>query len=82
VRKHTFPVNMCMSKREHDQDSIALVSALLRLAPSRYTTEKGRWVWVCGRLASMIIRWSRLDMTVRQEVEGILRDSRRRGSED
>ena len=70
---------MCMSKREHDQDSIALVSALLRLAPGRYTTEKGRWVWVAGRLASMIIRWSRLDMTVRQEVEAIKRDSARRG---
>jgi hypothetical protein len=73
---------MCMSKREHDQDSIALVSALLRLAPGRYTTEKGRWVWVCGKLASMIIRWSRLDMAVRQEVEAIQRDSRRRGSDD
>jgi hypothetical protein len=68
-----------MSKREHDQDSIALVTALLRLAPGRYTTEKGRWVWVCGKLASMIIRWSRMDMTVRQEVQGIIRESRRRG---
>jgi hypothetical protein len=68
-----------MSKREHDQDSIALVTALLRLAPRRYTTEKGRWVWVTGKLASMIIRWSRMDMSVRQEVEAIKRESRRRG---
>ena len=73
---------MCMSKREHDQDSIALVTALLRLAPGRYTTEKGRWVWVAGKLASMIIRWSRLDMSVRQEVQGIIRDSARRGTDD
>jgi len=73
---------MCMSKSQHDQDSTALVSALLRLAPSRYTSERGRWVWVAGRLASMVTRWSRLDVTVRQEVEGILRDSARRGSED
>ena len=81
MRKLEFPLNMCMSKQEHDKASIELVSALLRLAPGRYTTEKGRWVWVAGRLASMIIRWSRLDMAVRQEVEGILRDSRRRGSD-
>ena len=71
-----------MSKQEHNRDSIELVSALLRLAPRRYTTEKGRWVWVAGRLASMIIRWSRTDMSVRQEVEGIIRESGRRGFED
>ena len=73
---------MCMSKQEHERASIELVSALLRLAPGRYTSERGRWVWVAGRLASMVTRWSRLDVTVRQEVEGILRDSARRGSED
>ena len=73
---------MCMSKQEHNRDSIELVSALLQLAPRRYTTEKGRWVWVCGKLARMIIRWSRTDMAVRQEVEAIQRDSRRRGFED
>jgi hypothetical protein len=71
-----------MSKQEHNKDSIELVSALLQLAPRRYTTEKGRWVWVAGKLASMIIRWSRTDMAVRQEVEAIVRDSRRRGFED
>jgi len=71
-----------MSKQEHERASIELVSALLRLAPRRYTSERGRWVWVAGRLASMITRWSRLDMAVRQEVEAIKRESRRRGSED
>jgi hypothetical protein len=68
-----------MSQEEHRRASIELVSALLRLAPGRYTTEKGRWVWVAGKLASMIIRWSRMDMSVRQEVEAIKRESRRRG---
>ena len=68
-----------MSQEEHRRASIELVSALLRLAPGRYTTEKGRWVWVTGKLASMIIRWSRMDMSVRQEVEAIKRESRRRG---
>jgi hypothetical protein len=71
-----------MSKQEHERASIELVSALLRLAPGRYTTEKGRWVWVAGKLASMVTRWSRMDVSVRQEVEAIKRESRRRGSED
>ena len=71
-----------MSKQEHDRASIELVSALLRLAPGRYTTEKGRWVWVAGRLASMVIRWSRMDVSVRQEVKGIIRHSEQQGRDD
>jgi len=66
-----------MSQEEHRRASIELVSALLRMAPGRYTTDKGRWVWVAGKLASMIIRWSRMDMSVRQEVQGIIKHSRR-----
>lgn len=68
-----------MSKQEHDKDSIELVTALLKQSPDRYTTDKGRWVWVAGRLASMITRWSRMDISVREEVEAIKEHSKNKG---
>ena len=65
-----------MSAEQHRQDSKELVEALLDSVPPRYTTSYGRWVWVAGKLAGMIIRWSRMDMTIRQEVRGIIRSSK------
>jgi hypothetical protein len=66
-----------MSAEQHRRDTIELVEALLRKVPPKYTSERGRWVWVAGRLAGMIIRWSRMDMSIRQEVKGIIRASKR-----
>lgn len=66
-----------MSAEQHRKDSKELVEALLRSVPPRYTTSYGRWVWVAGKLAGMIIRWSRMDMTVRQEVRAIIERSKR-----
>ncbi len=68
---------MYMSAEQHRRDTIELVEALLRKVPPRYTGQYGRWVWVTGKLASMIIRWSRMDMTIRQEVRGIIRASKK-----
>ena len=67
-----------MSAEQHRKDTIELIEALLRSVPPRYTTSYGRWVWVAGKLAGMIIRWSRMDMTIRQEVRGIVKRSRER----
>ena len=69
---------MYMSAEQHRKDTIELIEALLRSVPKRYTSSYGRWVWVAGKLAGMIIRWSRLDMTIRQEVRGIVKRSRER----
>jgi hypothetical protein len=66
-----------MSAEQHRRDTIELVEALLRKVPPKYTSERGRWVWVAGRLAGMIIRWSRMDMSIRQEVKNVIRSSRR-----
>jgi hypothetical protein len=66
-----------MSAEQHRRDTIELVEALLRKVPPKYTSERGRWVWVAGRLAGMIIRWSRMDMSIRQEVKGVIRASKR-----
>ena len=66
-----------MSAEQHRKDTIELVEALLRSVPKRYTSSYGRWVWVAGKLAGMIIRWSRLDMTIRQEVRAIIERSKR-----
>jgi hypothetical protein len=68
---------MYMSREEHRRETIELVTALLRSVPPHYTGQYGRWVWVTGKLAGMIIRWSRMDMTIRQEVRGIVRASKR-----
>jgi len=68
---------MYMSAEQHRRDTIELVEALLRKVPPRYTGQYGRWVWVAGKLAGMIIRWSRMDMTIRQEVRGVIRASKR-----
>lgn len=67
-----------MSREQHTRDTIELIEALLRSTPDHYTTSYGRWIWVAGRLAGMIIRWSRMDMSVRQEVQGIVEQSRRK----
>lgn len=71
-----------MSREEHRRETIELVEALLRSVPPRYTGQYGRWVWVTGKLASMIIRWSRMDMTIRQEVRAIIRSSKKNSRED
>lgn len=73
---------MYMSREEHRKDTLELVEALLRSVPPRFTSSYGRWIWVTGKLASMIIRWSRLDMTIRQEVRAIIRASKKNGSGD
>ena len=65
-----------MTSEQHRRDSRELVEALLAQVPQRYTTSYGRWVWVAGRLAGMIIRWSRMDMSVRQEVRAIIAQSK------
>ena len=69
---------MYMSAEQHRRDTIELVEALLKTVPPRYTSSYGRWVWVAGKLAGMIIRWSRMDMTIRQEVKGIVKKSKER----
>lgn len=66
-----------MSQENHRRDSLELITALLRLAPRRYTSERGRWVWVSGRLASMIIRWARMDISIRQEIKSIIEQSKK-----
>jgi hypothetical protein len=68
-----------MSTEEDRRQSVELVSALLRLAPQHLTTASGRWIWVAGRLASMIIRWGRMDWSIRQEVQGIIEHSKKTG---
>jgi len=68
-----------MSSNEDRERSIELVRALLSSAPQHLTTSSGRWIWVTGRLAAMVIRWSRMDMSIRQEVRGIIEKSRRGG---
>lgn len=65
-----------MSNQKHREDTIELVSALLRIVPDKYTSDYGRWVWVAGRLASMIIRWSRMDIGIRQEIRAIVEHSK------
>ena len=72
-------VNTCMSSNEDRERSIELVRALLSQAPQHLTTASGRWIWVTGKLAAMVIRWSRMDMSIRQEVRGIIEKSRRGG---
>ena len=70
-----------MSQEHHRRDSLELITALLRLAPHRYTTERGRWVWVAGKLAGMIIRWARMDMSIRSEIKSIIEQSKTREKE-
>ena len=68
-----------MSTPEDHRRSQELVEALLRSVPPRYTTNYGRWVWVAGRLAGMIIRWARMDIAIRQEVRAVIERSKRQG---
>lgn len=65
-----------MSTEEDRRQSVELVSALLRLAPQHLTTATGRWIWVAGKLAAMIIRWGRMDWSIRQEVEALIEKSK------
>ena len=70
-----------MSSEQHRKDTIELIEALLRSVPKHYTNNYGRWVWVAGKLAGMIIRWSRMDIGIRQEVRGIVEHSKQRARE-
>lgn len=72
---------MCMSAEDH-RKTIELVTALLHSVPPRYTSNYGRWVWVAGKLAGMIIRWARMDMAIRQEVKNIVKASKRKQGSD
>ena len=65
-----------MSKQEHNEDTRALIEALLASAPQRLTTSPGRWIWVAGKLAAMIIRWGRMDWSIRQEVQALIEKSK------
>lgn len=69
---------MCMSAEENRRQAFELVGALLKSAPAYLTSEKGRWIWATGKLAAMVVRWARMDMSVRQEVRGIIESSKRR----
>lgn len=70
-----------MSSEKHREDTIELVKALLRMVPARYSSNYGRWVWVAGKLAGMIIRWSRMDIGIRQEVRAIVEHSKQKTKE-
>ena len=67
-----------MRREDHYQATMDLITSLIARAPQQYTTEKGRWVWAAGRLASMLVKASHNDSELKRELTAIKQQASQR----
>jgi hypothetical protein len=67
-----YRLNIYMSEskkpKSQKETALELITALVEDDQQHYTDRRLQWARVAGRLAAMIARWSKNDITIRQEL--------------